>query len=506
MGIPIGWNITREEAKEKDVLRADVRGQRSPIRRRARPHRAATRPEDVVEAWSDDDHEAWMASRTQYLEDQPRLDHSRPERLAPPPVPEVSRTEYRSNVPARTTPRLQRDETSLRRSRSRIDGYMRAHEIRALMERDRRTPALTPGFAPAAVSRPTETAEPRDARYTSRVADFSPYRRARLTRTTRSRSPRGDMPPRQASGTDGRDDLNNINESTAVALPPLRRMGRRTVADGPLPPSGLGNWAATVNGLGDRDRSFSPDDSAPWSTFHSTVVPDPVAPTAESSFASAAASASFSNSHPSSRAGSSNSAASSQTHITIPSRQHSPPPNEHFMRACDTSDEDTASDTEEEEMEELMLAPLRREFHASHRHLPQPVDTRPRRIDPSDLPRQTRYPWSVLERSRESSAYVRDFYTSNRSAVAARPRADQLDGPAEETANTAEDDALPPADFPNSPLDRELRDARSLLERLSRREDISDDFWASVGLTRSFAEPLEGLEEPEGTFDFNSFI
>lgn len=51
----------------------------------------------------------------------------------------------------------------------------------------------------------------------------------------------------------------------------------------------------------------------------------------------------------------------------------------------------------------------------------------------------------------------------------------------------------------HSPLGRELQEARSLLDRLSRREDVGDDFWASVGLTRSFADRLENsnrLEQP----------
>jgi hypothetical protein len=60
------------------------------------------------------------------------------------------------------------------------------------------------------------------------------------------------------------------------------------------------------------------------------------------------------------------------------------------------------------------------------------------------------------------------------------------------------DDEAPTLISSNSPaLDQELREARSLLERLSRREDVSDDFWASVGLTRSFADRVESFNERE---------
>ncbi|KAI9706257.1 MAG: hypothetical protein M1820_004832 [Bogoriella megaspora] len=49
----------------------------------------------------------------------------------------------------------------------------------------------------------------------------------------------------------------------------------------------------TINGLGDRDRSPTPSDDEAWDTMVSTITPDPVVPSAGSSFASAAASASF---------------------------------------------------------------------------------------------------------------------------------------------------------------------------------------------------------------------
>jgi hypothetical protein len=150
------------------------------------------------------------------------------------------------------------------------------------------------------------------------------------------------------------------------------------------------------------------------------------------------------------------------------------------MRACDTSDEDTASDTEDEAQVNVLSR---------------------RRMRPSyfadEPPTPERHSRRVLQRSRDASAYVRSFYSNAQAAD--EGRIEQPDGPidvADEPTSfeTVEDDALPATGL-SSPLDQELRDARSLLERLTRRDDVSDDFWASVGLTRSFADGVERVQE-----------
>ncbi|KAK8176988.1 hypothetical protein IWX90DRAFT_4754 [Phyllosticta citrichinensis] len=96
----------------------------------------------------------------------------------------------------------------------------------------------------------------------------------------------------------------------AADFPPLRRMGRRQVTDGPLPPSGLRqsslreSWGpGNVDGLGDRERSVSSPPSDHWETMLTTITPDPQLPSPHSSFTSAAASASFSTSNTTSQAG-----------------------------------------------------------------------------------------------------------------------------------------------------------------------------------------------------------
>ncbi|KAI8933999.1 hypothetical protein NX059_008770 [Plenodomus lindquistii] len=509
MGIPIGWNINRDEPKGKDVLRADVTGGRSPIRRRSRPQR----PPRAQSLSADRDLLVFSTGRSAA-----QHEYLTRTRLAPPPVPEVSRADDRSsNEPSREPPTLQRDESSLRRTRNRLDRFMRAYHRSHALEP---LPALTPGFAPAAgLHEQLIEAAAVDTELLPAVRTPQDYSRNGPPRLGRSWNARADSVTR-GDTPDAFDDAPDNGDNNAVGFPPLRRMGRRTIADGPLPSSSLReSWSPviTVGGLGDRERSISPmEENAPWDEFLGTVVPDPVAPTAESSFASAAASASFSNSHPSSRAGSSNSATSSRTHLTVPSPRDSLPQNELFMRACESSDNDTASDTDEDEPADGSSVPAMRPLmdYRSRRALSQELRSRRqasenalesrRRMRPSYFSNEPpmrdsdRYSQRVLERSRDASAYVRSFY-SPRAAPESdeNARLDQLDGPLEEHTSAGEDVTSPIESAGTPPLDQELRDARSLLERLSRRVDVSDDFWASVGLSRSFADPVERFQERE---------
>ncbi|KAH0555654.1 hypothetical protein GP486_006399 [Trichoglossum hirsutum] len=84
------------------------------------------------------------------------------------------------------------------------------------------------------------------------------------------------------------------NQADIDQLPPLRRMSRRIV-DGPLSNSSerpeQQPHSPLVDGLGDRERSLSPED--PWEALLSTIPPDTHLPSSDSSFTSASASASF---------------------------------------------------------------------------------------------------------------------------------------------------------------------------------------------------------------------
>ncbi|XPS77731.1 hypothetical protein M3J09_009758 [Ascochyta lentis] len=512
MGIPLGWNIVRHEAKDKDVLRADVTGSRSPIRRRARGSRPPRN--HALSAFDTDALVDASTSRFAHRgEHAPRLSHARTQLPPAPPAPASARREDSAGSM----------------------GHGPA-------DRDRPLPALTPGFAPAG---PRLLHRALDEERASDVERTFDEERARLMRRQRERRAaeetdrprRVPVPPRATSPRpaharriqvgdffvdDAHDNDNNNNNNdndndnndddgtpatahVAVSHPPLRRVGHRRIADGPLPASSLReSWSpvSTLDGLGDRERSNSVSSTSsnlPWQIFLSTVVPDPVAPTAESSFASAAASASFTASSSRASSSNSNSTRSENTHLTIPSRRASPgararpQTNESFARACESSDEgdSTASDTEDE----ASANPLSR-----------------RRMRPSyfadEPPSPRRYRRDLTRLGPDEGRYARSYFSDSNfaripgSLHGPAQQAVQVDGPVDgpEDAGeptsfaTVDDDAMP-ATTPASPLDQELRDARSLLERLTRRDDVSDDFWASVGLTRSFADGVERVQE-----------
>ncbi|OCL04013.1 hypothetical protein AOQ84DRAFT_442337 [Glonium stellatum] len=336
-------------------------------------------------------------------------------------------------------------------------------------------PAYTPNFAPAGYAGPrhvpaAEMLESNTIRFPSRRPPMRP----------RSRDGEREAPLHLRNEIiiveDGEED---DHEHVAVGFPPLRRMGRRTIADGPLPSSSLReSWspASTVDGLGDRERSFSPVEDH-WDTMLSTVAPDPHLPSADSSFTSAAASASFSASHPSSRSGSSNSnsASSSRTHLTIPSQSSR---DEMIARACDTSDEDTASDTEPEDIEVREISAPR---HASSRNANYLADEPPSR-------NPYRYSRDLRNRSRDASRFVRNFYSFTSRAG---PREGSLPNHSfDDDISLGDRDAEDDAHI----QDPELEQMRSILERLARRDDIPEEFWISAGLTPPLAERVERLQ------------
>ena len=102
----------------------------------------------------------------------------------------------------------------------------------------------------------------------------------------------------------------------------------------------------TLDGLGDRQRSFSPDDDAndTWETMLTTITPDERVPSAHSSFTTATASASASATSRSSN----NSATSSYgTLVTVPSTHtHTD------IEVCPAEEESSASDNDDQDEEE----------------------------------------------------------------------------------------------------------------------------------------------------------
>ncbi|KAI1081494.1 hypothetical protein F5B20DRAFT_536214 [Whalleya microplaca] len=110
----------------------------------------------------------------------------------------------------------------------------------------------------------------------------------------------------------------------------------------------LSNRARYVDGLGDRDRSLSPEGDGVWDTLQATLTPDPQPPSVGSSFASTNASAAASQG---------TTAGSSNTSITSPDEEAEPPcdpVNENF----DNDGEDGEDDEDVEEQQEQRIVSL----------------------------------------------------------------------------------------------------------------------------------------------------
>ncbi|KAI9811646.1 MAG: hypothetical protein M1827_005395 [Pycnora praestabilis] len=213
-------------------------------------------------------------------------------------------------------------------------------------------------------------------------------------------------------------------------LPPLRRMGHRRLVDGPLRNSSENNGSrqasAPVDGLGDRQRSFSPDDDA-WETLLTTIAPDNHLPSAESSFTSASASASASSLI-------SNSASSSNSFLTAPTS--SSDTLEPFP-ICDLSTESEGSETEAEDFDIM------------------------ENTDPSGQLIRNPYRYSANIRARGDEA--------------GRMAEEMLDESILRHNRNAEERAE---------RDQEFQQMHAILDRLARREEIPDEWWAAAGLSR----------------------
>ena len=127
-------------------------------------------------------------------------------------------------------------------------------------------------------------------------------------------------------------------------LPPLRRMSRRNIPDGPLPSSGLRESFVPADLEGTRPESASSAANADtWETMFANIVPDTNLPSVDSSFTSAAASASFSASNSNnsrSHSADSASASSFRTHVTVPDVPAEAPERPPVDWICDTDSDD----------------------------------------------------------------------------------------------------------------------------------------------------------------------
>ncbi|KAL2867871.1 uncharacterized protein BJX67DRAFT_351463 [Aspergillus lucknowensis] len=218
-------------------------------------------------------------------------------------------------------------------------------------------------------------------------------------------------------------------------LPLLRRVGQRSINDASLPPR-----EPLIDGLGDRQRSVDLEDdhaNDAWETLLTTITPDANLPSADSSFNSASTSGTDVSRNGTSRS-SATSLESLQTpfHPTVPTVQMTLGPYPEYSNPCDypsSTDSDTESDGE---------------------------------ITQQSLFRRYRRRMRQVESMRRS-------HNLQSLQTAMNPP------PSIPTISFA---------FSDSSGEPDLHHMQAILDRLARREDIPDDWWAAAGLSRTIGQ------------------
>ncbi|PNP80595.1 hypothetical protein FNYG_06194 [Fusarium nygamai] len=235
-----------------------------------------------------------------------------------------------------------------------------------------------------------------------------------------------------------------------------------------------------VDGLGDRDRSLSPE---VWDTLLSTLTPDPQPPSAGSSFASNVASQSA--------------GATSGTSFTTPDQD----PDALADQACESGCE--GSETEDIDQTLSVLDRIRRrraETRRVHVRLSEagqdaPIDGGAIRDDGavgSDS-RQRRSPDGLVpsNNSQRLRALRRDRSLRSRSAWVGHlsvGNSDDEQGPERNRQNRESSTAS----GSNTNAEDDWMGMQRIVRSLARREDIPDEWWAEAGLSRTL--PGDGTE------------
>ncbi|KAK2739123.1 hypothetical protein FQN57_006689 [Myotisia sp. PD_48] len=484
MGIPLVYEPPASPSGEKPKPDVSAAAARSPIRRRLRPGSAAP-----------------ARGRGPTLHD-PILQNSLPPIPPPPqaaqgPNPHPDReTDYLSQLRASARPTAR--GTAHRRDpsdRSAPPGNIRrTHERnrRMLHEQYRRmrgaedpsttartNPAVSPWHMVFHLNSPTNAyAGPPSLSSPS----HNPYRPSLTPRFAPAHPMAGQLRPNSGTTTapsfgsnateDGEDPM--AEGTMDASMPLLRRVGHRSVARNALP-----SRYPFVDGLGDRERSVDADDddvdiNDHWDTLLSTIPPDEQLPTPESSFTSASATTTsanwnmLSNSFRSPQAPATASSSFGSTNTIGPSNgfnlstqppgainpdlaafQLMPFPLHEFNLNCDF-----LSDMSDEDWFENA-------FQSDTETRPEPRERRP--------PRQRR---SAARSARR----------------AARPEESEPEPPA---SAQPENDGSANTSFNSDTNLVDLQLIHRLLERLSRREDIPNEWWATAGLARTNRNPFD---------------
>ncbi|KAL2833353.1 hypothetical protein BDW59DRAFT_138508 [Aspergillus cavernicola] len=239
-----------------------------------------------------------------------------------------------------------------------------------------------------------------------------------------------------------RHDITGVDLHPGSFIPLLRRVGQRSINDANLP-----GHEPLIDGLGDRQRSVDLEDdhaNDAWETLLTTIAPDTSLPSADSSFTSASASGTNGSRNATIRSSATSlESLQNSLHTTAPTVQMTLDPYQDYPNPCDypsSTDSETDSDGE---------------------------------ITQQSLFRRYRRRMRQVESMRRSH---------NLQSTLNNP-------PSIPTISFA---------FSDSSADQDLHHMQAILDRLARREDIPDDWWAAAGLSRTIGQ-RGGNDEPHDT-------
>ncbi|EEH08754.1 conserved hypothetical protein [Histoplasma capsulatum G186AR] len=350
-----------------------------------------------------------------------------------------------------------------------------------------------------------------DSRVDNRLADMASY------------SPR--FAPAYPSHSNERALLSS--DSYDSNMPLLRRVGLRSIAE-------TNNVDATrhrhiIDGLGDRDRSFSPsgeshhddhdnndpdddddddddgdDEPNMWESLFTTITPDDQLPTLDSSFTSATASAST--------APSRSSANSSQ--LTLPSSLDSNniqsrldvlAPLEPFTdhtNHCDFFSSSEGSDTEPES--DMEHEPTWRLLGRTNRPNPTRLSASMAALEDTIQYQQQQ---QQLRRQREENLLgmtrtIRSVIAEASANRNTNRNTNTASHPSSSTSPTSPTSTSTPTSinisFGQSSSMEDLQQVQTIIDQLTRRQDIDDEWWAAVGLSRNLGRGVTDVPARNG--------
>ncbi|KAL4784357.1 hypothetical protein BJX76DRAFT_347836 [Aspergillus varians] len=262
-----------------------------------------------------------------------------------------------------------------------------------------------------------------------------------------------------------------LGENPQAGLPLLRRVGQRSINDANFTSRG-----PPIDGLGDRQRSVDLEDdhaNDAWETLLTTITPDTSLPSAGSSFTSASASGTNSLHNGASRSSATSlESPHNPLHTTVPTAQMTLDPYQDYSNPCDylsSTDSDTESDGE---------------------------------ITQDSLFRRYRRRMSQFEAMRRAH----NLRTMSHLPPAPLPASVPASVPPSippPSAPPSIPSSIPTVSFAFSDPsgDQDLHHMQAILDRLARRQDIPDDWWAAAGLSRTIGQRAgagDDFNDPDG--------